>query len=210
MIKITKRVTILVAIVSALASFVLTANAVVVDLGERHFAARLIGKQAAIDFIVADQNLDHPLIYLNAFDADGSFDDAHGAVNSGHFGTTMIDGGVHANISWDLSTTGYQLSYVFLKDGSTGGTDFLYHLYGVTSDDVFNSIGDQFVTVDDAGLRKITYISFFGMPGSPSVPEGGATLILLGAGLGAIELVRRALLPRSAQGVLTTNAVLRQ
>jgi hypothetical protein len=92
-----------------------------------------------------------------------------------------------------LGTTGFQLSYVLLKDGSNkDGTDFLYHLYGVTPDEVFNSMGDQMVTVDDDGLRKITYIAFFGVPGSP-VPDGGATLILLGFALTAIELVRRAL-----------------
>jgi hypothetical protein len=197
MVKITKRIAVSLAIAGVLAGSILIANATVVDLGERHLGARLSGKQAAIDFIVADQNLDHTLTYLNAFDADGDWDDAHGAVDSSHFGAALIDGGVHANISWDLGTTGFQLSYVLLKDGNFGGTDFLYHLYGVTPDEVFNSMGDQFVTVDDDGVRKITYLSFFGIPGNP-VPEGGASLVLLGSGLGAIELLRRTLLRRSA------------
>jgi len=188
------RVTLVLTIGVAVASSILVTNATIVDLGERHLAAALAGKQAAIDFIEADQSLGYSLTYLNAFDADdGDWDDAHGAVDSSHFGTTMIDGGVHANISWDLSTTGYQLSYVLLKDGKYGPGDFLYHLYGVTPDEVFNSKGDQFVTVDNRGLRLITYISFFGVPGNP-VPEGGTTLIFLGAGLGAIGLIRKTLL----------------
>jgi len=182
---------------AAVASSILVTNATVIDLGERHLGAALTGKQAAMDFIVADQGLDHSLTYLNAFDADGDWDDAHGAVDSSHFGTTMLDGGVHANISWDLSTTGYQLSYVFLKDGNYGPGDFLYHLYGVTPDEVFNSNGDQFVTVDNGGVRLITYISFFGVPGNP-VPEGGTTLLLLSAGLGAIGLIRKTL-PHSSE-----------
>ena len=59
-----------------------------------------------------------------------------------------------------------------LKDGNYGPGDFFYHLYGVTPDEVFDSKGDQFVTVDNRGVRLITYISFFGVPGNP-VPEGG-------------------------------------
>jgi hypothetical protein len=188
--KVMKHVTLVFTFGVAVASSILVANATVVDLGERHLGAALRGKQAAIDFIVADQSLDHSLTYLNAFDADGDWDNAQGAVDSSHFGATMIDGGVHANISWDLSTTGYQLSYVLLKDGKYGPGDFLYHLYGVSPDEVFNSKGDQFVTVDNRGVRLITYISFFGVPGN-SVPEGGTTLVFLGAGLGAIALIRK-------------------
>ena len=192
-----KHVTLVFTVGVAAATSILVTNATVVDLGERHLGARLHGRQAAIDFIEADQNLNYSLTYLNSFDADGDWDNAHGAVDSSHFGTTLIDGGVHANISWDLSTTGYQLSYVLLKDGNYGLGDFLYHLYGVTPDEVFNSKGDQFVTVDDHGVRLITYISFFGVPGNP-VPEGGTTLVFLGAGLGAIGLIRKTLLHSSA------------
>ena len=195
--KLIKRVTLLLTVGIAVASSILVTNATVVDLGERHLGARLKGRQAAADFIEADQSLNYSLTYLNSFDADGDWDNAHGAVDSSHFGATLIDGGVHANISWNLSTTGYQLSYVLLKDGNYGPGDFLYHLYGVTPDEVFNSKGDQFVTVDDRGRRRITYISFFGVPGNP-VPEGGTTLVFLGAGLGAIGLIRKTLLHSSA------------
>jgi len=62
---------------------------------------------------------------------------------------------------------------------------------------VFNSKGDQFVTVDNRGVRLITYISFFGVPGNP-VPDGGTTLVFLGVGLGAIGLIRKARLQGSA------------
>jgi hypothetical protein len=187
----TQMIVALVAIISFV-SFGPQATGSVIDLGERHLDARLDGIQASIDFIEMDQGLSFDLTYLNAWDLDGF--ENNGAVDGSHFGTTPIDGGVHANISWDLSTTGFQMSYVLLKDGSnkshTG--DFLYHLYGVTPDQVFNSMGDQFVTVDDAGIRKITYIAFFGVPGRP-VPEGGTSVILLGFALLGIEVSRRVL-----------------
>jgi hypothetical protein len=87
-----KRVTLVLTVGVAVASSILVTNATIVDLGERHLAARLTGRQAAIDFIEADQSLAYSLTYLNAFDADdGDWDDAHGAVDSSHFGTTMID-----------------------------------------------------------------------------------------------------------------------
>jgi VPDSG-CTERM motif len=182
----------------ALTGVSLRANATVIDLGERHLDDRFHNIQQAIDYIEMDQNLGFDLTYLNAFDKDGF--ENNGAVDSSHFDAMFIDGSVHANISWDLGTTGFQLSYVLLKDGSNAAHngDFLYHLYGVTPDEVFNSMGDQFVTVDDNGIRKITYIAFFGVPGSPTVPDGGATLALLGLSLGGIELVRRTLRRRTA------------
>ena len=44
-------------------------------------------------------------------------------------------------------------------------------------------------TFDDP-VRDISHISFFGSPGG-GVPDGGATVMLLGAGLGALGMVRR-------------------
>ena len=183
---------VLMAAIAACFVFAARTSATVIDLGERHLADRFHSIQEATDYIEMDQGLSFDLTYLNAFDPQGF--ENNGAVDGSHFGVTLIDGGVHANISWDLATTGFQLSYVLLKDGSNASHtgDFLYHLYGVTPDEVFNSMGDQFVTVDDNGIRKITYIAFFGVPGSP-VPDGGATLMMLGFALTAIELVRRAL-----------------
>lgn len=180
-------------ITAALASFACRASASLIDLGERDLPSRLPGEAAAIAYIENDQGLPPgTLTYLNAYDADGGVFANNGAVDSSHFSATLIDGGVNGNVSWDLSTSGFQLSYVFLKDGrnSTQGP-YLYHLYGVTSDQVFNSMGDQFVTIN--GVRFITYISFFGVPGVPSVPDGGTTLTLLGLALGGMELFRRTL-----------------
>ena len=172
------------------ASLGLKANATLIDLGERDLATRLNGANDAQAFIESDQGLPAgTLTLLNAFDSDTNTFFGKGAVDSSHFNVTITDGGVNGEITWDLGTAGFQLSYVFLKDGRNSKTGpYLYHLYGVTPDEVFNSNGEQFVTIN--GIRDITYISFFGVPGSP-VPEGGVTLILFGLGLVAVEGVRR-------------------
>ena len=177
------------------ASLGFKANATLIDLGERDLASRLNGVEDAQAFIESDQGLaPGTLTFLSAFDADENTFFNKGAVDSSHFDVSITDGGVNGEVSWDLGTTGFQLSYVFLKDGRNSRTGpYLYHLYGVTPDEVFNSNGDQFITIN--GIRQITYVSFFGVPGSP-VPEGGVTLILFGFGLATIELGRRSLLHR--------------
>ena len=184
------------AVAVTLVSLGLKANATLIDLGERDLATRLNSEPAARAYIEMAQGLPPgTLTYLNAFDSDGTFFN-NGAVDSSHFGVTLTDGGVNGLVSWNLATSGFQLSYVFLKDGFGSRTGpFIYHLYGVTPDEFFNSLGDQFVTVN--GIRKITYIAFYGVPGSPAVPEGGMTAILLALGLGAVELTRRFRLRRS-------------
>jgi len=184
-------------VVLSFASIGFEANGTLIDLGERDLATRLNSEPAARAYIEMAQGLPPgTLTYLNAFDGDTATFFNNGAVDSSHFDVTLTDGDVNGLVSWDLATTGFQLSYVFLKDGKGSKTGpFIYHLYGVTPDEFFNSNGDQFVTVN--GIRDITYIAFYGVPGSPAVPEGGMTAILLALGLGAVELTRRFRLRRS-------------
>jgi len=186
------------AVASAFTGMVCKTSASLIDLGERDLATRLNGVGAAQAYIEAAQGLPPgSLTYLNSFDDDTNIFANNGAVDSSHFDVSIIDGGVNGEISWNLATAGFQLSYVFLKDGRNSKTGpYLYHLYGVTPDEVFNSNGDQFVTIN--GIRDITYMSFFGVPGSPSVPEGGATLFLTGLALCSLEFARRTFLRRSA------------
>lgn len=181
--------------VLAFALFVSQAHADLIDLGERTLTAPLTGVSSAQAYIETDQGLPPgTLTYFNSFDSDVGWRN-NGALDSSYFGVTLSGDETTAAVSWDLSTSGFQLSYVFLKDGrEKGGTDYHYHLYGVTPDEVFQSMGDQTVEID--GIRLISYVAFFGVPGSPNVPEGGATLILLSIGLGAIELIRRIRLGR--------------
>ena len=175
--------------------FVSPTQADLIDLGERTLTAPLTGLTSAQAYIETDQGLPPgTLTYLNTFDSDEGWRN-NGTLDSSYFGVTLSTAETTAAVNWDLSTSGFQLSYVFLKDGrEKGGTNYHYHLYGVTPDEVFQSMGDQTVEID--GIRLISYIAFFGVPGSPNVPESGATLILLSIALGAVELIRRIQLRR--------------
>ncbi len=83
---------------------------------------------------------------------------------------------------------------MLLKDGADDSHNQLYHIYGVTADQVFTSNGPQAVTIN--GQKSISHLSFFGNPAN--VPDGGSALMLLGAALGSVEGVRRFFRKRSA------------
>lgn len=176
----------------ALAAFAAPCHADLIDLGIRNLVSVLGDPLSEAAFIEADQGLAAgTLTYLNKFDADSGFDNG-GAVDQSHFTATLMNGGADANVTWDLATSGFQLSYVFVKDGRESGRGpFLYHLYGVTADQLFNSNGQQFVTIN--GSKGISHITFFGIPGVPTVPDAGSTASLLGLALLGIGIARRKL-----------------
>ena len=63
----------------------------------------------------------------------------------------------------------------------------IYRFYGVSADETL--IGSGTVTFDNP-VRNISHISFFGSPGG-QVPDGGTTVMLLGAALGSLGMARR-------------------
>lgn len=171
----------------ALIAFAIPSRADLIDLGQRSLTTVLGNPTAEQAFIEMDQSLAAgSLTYLNKFDADGSFDNG-GSVDQSHFTATLMNGGADATITWDLATSGFELSYVLVKDGREAHGGFLYHLYGVTPDQVFNSNGGQFVTIN--GSKGISHISFFGSPGAP-VPDGGSTVAMLGLALAGLAVAR--------------------
>ena len=120
-------------------------------------------------------------------------DSADGALDESYFNVEA--GNPTAEVSWDLTGTGYELNYVLAKDGRgtyQDVTGFLYHLYGVT--DWQYVIGDSsnldggVIEID--GEKEISHISFFGGSGT-TVPDGGTTAVLLGLSLVAISFVAR-------------------
>lgn len=181
----------LVAVVTTLvlSGFGTTVSGSLIDLGIRAEPFQIIGPAQGAAFIEQDQGLSSgTLIYFNRFltgPSGGFVND--GAVDDTHFTASASSGAKFGNITWDVTNTGFELSYVFLKDGQDANGLFLYHLYGVTPDQVFKSNGNQIVTID--GVKRISYITFFGVPFSP-VPESGATLLLLGISCGALGALR--------------------
>jgi hypothetical protein len=99
-------------------------------------------------------------------------------------------------ISWDLTDTGFQLNFVLVKDGAAAGTggDQLYRLYGVTDDQRLASGSPQTVIIDqdnnESPDKEISHITFFGTGGA-AVPDGGATVMLLGSALACLGALRR-------------------
>ena len=97
------------------------------------------------------------------------------------------------NISWNLTGSGYILESVLIKNGSPSRTSGLqlYGLYWVTANQTL--IGSGTVTFDGSVHNKnISFVEFLGVPGgSINVPDGGTTVMLLGAGLSGLGLVGR-------------------
>ena len=63
----------------------------------------------------------------------------------------------------------------------------LYRFYGVSADETL--VGSGTVTFDNP-VKGISHITFFGSPGG-QVPDGGTTVMLLGAALGSLGMARR-------------------
>jgi hypothetical protein len=127
--------------------------------------------------------------YLGKFNNNGSIE--NGAINISTYVTVNMVSGNTWEISWNLTGSGFTLDGVLIKDGSTGhGGDQLYRFYGVSADETL--IGSGTVTFDDP-VKNISHITFFGSPGG-QVPDGGTTVMLLGAALGALGMARRFLM----------------
>jgi VPDSG-CTERM motif len=124
--------------------------------------------------------------FLGKFNAGGGFE--NGAINISQFVTINEISGNTWEISWNLTGSGFTLDGVLIKDGNVQGKGHLYRFYGVSADETL--IGEGTVTFDDP-VRDISHISFFGSPGGNGVPDGGTTVMLLGAALGALGMVRR-------------------
>ena len=95
------------------------------------------------------------------------------------------------DISWNLTGSGFILDGMLIKDGNVHGQGMLYRFYGVSADETL--IGSGTVTFDNP-VKNISHISFFGSPGGGQVPDGGTTVMLLGAALGALGIARRFLI----------------
>jgi hypothetical protein len=113
---------------------------------------------------------------------DGTTDGAFGQ----YFTINMVSGNAW-EISWNLTGSGFTLDGVLIKDGVDRPGNHLYRFYGVSADEAL--IGSGTVTFDNP-VKNISHISFFGSPGG-QVPDGGTTVMLLGAALGSLGMARR-------------------
>jgi hypothetical protein len=165
----------------------------VAGLGLQHAQADLINPQQFFtpnsignpqqerDYLVANGYMDECCQFGAKFGADGEVE--------GDFAQyfTVTFTGNTATVSWNLPD-GFILCGALLKDGNVQTKGELYRFYDVAADQLNN--GDGTVTFDDP-VRDISHISFFVCADGVGVPDGGTTVMLLGAALGSLGMARR-------------------
>jgi hypothetical protein len=120
--------------------------------------------------------------FLFKMNNDGSTEGTFGQ----YFTINMVSGNTW-EVSWDLTGSGFTLDGALIKDGRVQGNGMIYRFYGVSADE--KVAGSGTVTFDNP-VRNISHISFFGSPGG-QVPDGGTTVMLLGAALSSLGVARR-------------------
>ena len=124
--------------------------------------------------------------YLGKYNQGGVVE--NGAINISSYVTITETAGNAWHISWNLTGSGFTLDGVLIKNGNVQGKGHIYRFYGVSADETV--IGEGIVTFDNP-VRGISHITFFGSPGGNGVPDGGTTVMLLGAALGSLGMARR-------------------
>ena len=114
----------------------------------------------------------------------------NGAINISQYVTMTFTTGQTWHVEWNLSGSGFTMDGMLIKDGRVGDGTMVYRFYGVSADETIIGSGD--VTLADVGQngRNISHITFFGSPGG-TVPDGGTTVMLLGAALSTLGVARR-------------------
>ncbi len=124
-------------------------------------------------------------VYLGKENAGGNVE--NGAINLTQYITITETNSQTWHISWNLTGSGFTLDGILVKNGNTDPSKTLYKFYGVSNDQKLIGSGD--VTLADFN-KNISFVEFFGSPGG-AVPDGGTTVMLLGAALGALGMARR-------------------
>lgn len=153
---------------------------------------KINGQSTANIVSVASTKLNAPdlesLLRLDnlALPSGGSpFSVAYTQVNTGNGGNPSNG----ANISWDLTGTGFSLLGVYVFGGSQGA-----NLYRVDSSQMNSGVAtvNTPLTGNSGKYATISHLLFLGTSGH-SVPEAGGTLGLLALAIGWISLARRKL-----------------
>jgi len=145
-----------------------------------------IGNPASETQFLKDNNyLPASSQFLFKQDKDGNQEGAFGQ----YFTITVLTASSWS-ITWDFLNTGLVLDGVLIKDGSEAGShgDQLYRFYGVSADELTAGAG---IVAFDNPVKGISHIGFLGSEGGNGVPDGGSTVMLLGAALGSLGMVRR-------------------
>jgi hypothetical protein len=93
------------------------------------------------------------------------------------------------DVTFDLRGTGHVICGFLLKDGNDNNVFY----YTVSADEgSFGTFTGLLVPPNGAGgFGTLSHIDVFCCPGGPGVPDGGTTVMLLGAALGSLGAARR-------------------
>ena len=124
-------------------------------------------------------------------DAEICFKSATSGTTTGTFAGGSITISLNADntiqVTWDMAGTGGVVCGFLTKDGS-GTIASIYQVLDVNGQ---GTSGTAALEVPGNGGSALSHLTVFCCPGGVTAPDGGATVMLLGAGLGALGLVRR-------------------
>jgi hypothetical protein len=89
------------------------------------------------------------------------------------------------HVEWDMTGSDGVVCGFGTKDGAGN----LIHYYSVTSPD--QVVGSADLIVPGNGADSLSHLDVFCCPGGQQVPDGGTTVMLLGAALGSLGMARR-------------------
>jgi hypothetical protein len=107
---------------------------------------------------------------------------------SNEFGTfTITDNGDDTiTVEFNFTATDFHICGFAVKDGQGN----LEHFYQVINDQGTGS-GSFILEIPGNGSGAFSHLSVFCCPGGPGVPDGGTTVMLLGAALSTLGVARR-------------------
>jgi hypothetical protein len=159
------------------------------DVGQQFAASIPGGGNEEAQFLIDGGFMDDCCQFLGKFEADEQVFE-NGAINISDFVEINQISGSTWEISWDLTGSGFTLCGVLIKDGTAepGSGDSIFSFFDVINNEGLIGSGTVEFTGDFEG-RDISHISFFGCAGG--VPDGGTTVMLLGAALSTLGVARR-------------------
>ncbi len=177
-----KRLTLIGALILALAGFTSLAQAHLIDAGALFLPpGSELEDPAARAVALESQFHTGPLTFLGRYvhDRTGAVTFVPGAISDPSQLSFTPTGRLTGLLSWDLSATGFQTTFVVTL---FFGNDFAFNeAFRVTRDEFLNSLGPQPIFG--------TPIDFFGKPSG--VFDGGSTALLLASAVAGLGLMRR-------------------
>jgi VPDSG-CTERM motif len=153
--------------------------------GQQFSASIPGGGEAELAYLIANNYLAADCQFATKWEQGSGFEDPNNPFNQ-YFTVTETTPGTWT-ITWDLTGTGLVLGGVLIKDGESNPPESIYSFFDGNHEEVGS--GEVSFTGQFEG-RDISHISFFVCPRG-QVPDGGTTVMLLGAALGSLGMARR-------------------